>query len=247
MNDKSTTLACLKSIVSNPPGMTFEVIVVDQRTTGQTSRAVQRIPDLVVAGSPRPNGFAESSVGRAMARGECLVFLHNAAAVTEGWLAELAATFDDLPRTGLVVPKVLHRDGRLKEAGHAIKGEADGRGHAMTDDPRHPRYNFVRELHSCSAACMMIPRDLFSRIGGFAGEHDGEDDAGAALALKVPGHKVVYQPAAGIVDRGPPARGRTIPRAIPGSRAITQSHFHAQLRRANRPTAGKAELARLRR
>ena len=115
-----------------------------------------------------------------MATGEYLVFLQNTASVADGWLASLAATFDDLPHVGLVVPKLLHPDGRLKEA-----GRGSDCGDWKTDDPEHPRCNFVRELETCSPACMMIKSVFFSQIGGFDRDDNEDEEASAALALKV--------------------------------------------------------------
>ncbi len=222
------TLACLKSIASHAPGVTFEVIVVSERSARQTSSTLGQIPGLVVAGSPRNSGFARSCArGAAIARGEYLVFLQNTATVTDGWIAAMAATFQELPEVGLVAPKRLHLDGRLKNEGETIECEATGSRHSRTDDPEHPRHNFVRELESCWPACMMIPRDLFSQIGGFDVEFDREADAGAALAFNVrrAGYGVFYQPAARIFDRESLDHGAAATPAAATLRLINQPHF----------------------
>ena len=125
-HQNTNMLACLRSIASQVPGMAFEVIAVNECSTRRLLRSFGRIPGLVVAANPQGTGFGGAcNRGAAVATGEYLVFLQSAAAVTEGWLLSLCETFADLPAVGLVVPKVLHPDGRAQEAAGLIEGEVD--------------------------------------------------------------------------------------------------------------------------
>ena len=223
-------LACLKSIAGNVPGLTFEVIAVKECSTRAMLRAFGKIPGLVAVANPQKTGFGEScNRGAAVAKGEYLVFLESTATVTEGWLASLAQTFQDLPGVGLVVPKRLDPDGRLKDA--AISIGADATGRCKSDDPEHPRHNFVRELDSCSPACMMIKRALFNQIDGFGCEHNGGENTTAGLVQRIrrAGYKVVYQPLARILHEEGRAHGQAATPAISSIRAINQPHFRGNL------------------
>jgi glycosyltransferase involved in cell wall biosynthesis len=237
-HQNTNMLACLNSILSNVTGMAFEVIAVQQGSTRQMLRPFGRIPGLVVAANRHNTGLGGCcNHGAAVATGEYLVFLRCAAAVTDGWLESLLETFDDLPGAGLVFPKLLEPDGRLKNAASLIEGETIG---YQGDDPEHPRYNFVRELDSCSPTCMMIPKVLFGRIGGFDGEHVGAAAAAAALSLKVQraGYKVVYQPAARIVDLEDRAREPAATSSIPKMGTIKGPHFRERLSEGTGPKHG---------
>ena len=112
---RTDTFACLKSIVRQDAGTSYELIVCDESGQGPDRGRFTRVAGLGVLRGPRITECAPSSVG-AVAAGEYLVFLENTALVTPGWLASLAATFGDMQDVGLAVPKLLHADGRLKEA-----------------------------------------------------------------------------------------------------------------------------------
>ena len=222
-NQARETLACLKSIVSNVPGTSFEVIAASQYSKKRAARVLRTDP------GPGRNGKPEADrlwrvvhSWLAMATGEYLVFLQNTASVADGWLASLAATFDDLPHVGLVVPKLLHPDGRLKEAGRGC--DCSG---WKTDDPAHPRCNFVREVDSCSPACMMIPSISSARLADSIATTLKTCRQAQALALKVrrAGFKVVYQPEARVFHRESPARGASGTTAISTSESDQSTAF----------------------
>jgi O-antigen biosynthesis protein len=236
-DETTSVLACLRSIAQTAPGVTFELIMVDASAKARTSRALRRAPGISVVANPDNDGFARCcNRGAALARGDYLVFLRSAAIVAEGWLAELAGTFDELCNVGLVVPKVIDSDGRLKDSVLPSGGQTSALGQSVTHDPEHPRYNYVRELETCSDACMMIPTALFHGIGGFDSARDAED-AGATLAHQVrqAGYRVLYQPAAQIIDGVPMANRGSVAKTIAASQAINPPHFGGDLRKLDWP------------
>jgi O-antigen biosynthesis protein len=231
-NHDTNTLACLRSIASTNPGLPFEVIVVDRCSGAQTSCALGRLPGVIVADNARLAGLAPASNrGTAIATGEYLVFLKSSITVTDGWLAHLASTFDDMRGVGLVVPKVVDPDGQLSEAGESVAGGPSEISQRTSRDPDHPRHNYARAVESCSSACMIIPRALISRLEGFDFEHLADPNAGAALAVKIrrAGYRVVYQPAAVVVERESLARDSGTASGSAARQAINPPHFRDHL------------------
>ncbi len=225
------TLSCLKSIVNHDAGIGYEVLVVDESSTGRTWRRLHRIPGLVVLQIRRFTESLASSIAGA-AVGDYLVFLENTALVTPGWLAAMVETFRDQPLAGMAVPKLIHPDGRLKEAG--------GAGPLKSANPDHPRYNFACELDLCSATCVVVRRDLFNEIGELDRRQCTHEDAVSAVSsiVRQSEKKLVYQPMARIIHRDRLRHGKPPAPRGPVFSAINQPHFHV-------PTHSEASRGRV--
>ena len=167
-NHWQSTLTCLESIAELTNEPSFEVIVVDDRSSDETPELLEHIDGVVTLRNEQTLGFVGScNRGAAAARGTFLVFLSNNSVVTLGWLDALLRTFRTIPGTGLAGAKLVYPDGRLQEAGCVIWHDANGWSYGKYDDAGHPGYNFAREVDYCSGACVMVPRSLFWDLGGF--------------------------------------------------------------------------------
>src|SRR5947207_3446134 len=165
-NQLQFTQSSLASIQDNQADQSLEVIVVDDSSTDDTEETLPRIPGLVYLRNEENVGFVAScNRGAAKARGNYIVFLNNDTVVTAGWLSALRETFQFEPHAGLVGSKLIYPDGRLQEAGGIIWRDGSGWNRGKFDDPRKPEYNFLREVDYCSAACLMLRKSLFQRIG----------------------------------------------------------------------------------
>jgi O-antigen biosynthesis protein len=196
-NQLQFTQSSLASIQDNQADQSLEVIVVDDSSTDGTEETLPRIPGLVYLRNEENVGFVAScNRGAAKARGNYLVFLNNDTVVTAGWLSALRETFQFEPHAGLVGPKLIYPDGRLQEAGGIIWRDGSGWNRGKFDDPRNPEYNFLREVDYCSAACLMLPKSLFQRIGGFDSRYVPAyyEDTDLAFKVRAAGFKVLYQP-----------------------------------------------------
>ncbi len=227
------TLACLESIARHTTVPTFEVIVVDDASTDETRSLLEGRPNLIYLRNEENLGFIGScNRGAAAARGDFLVFLNNDTVVTEGWLAALARTFRDFPDTGLAGAKLIYPDGRLQEAGGVIWRDASGWNYGRFDDPDHPRYNFAREADYCSGACVMVPRALFHRLGGFDTRYTPAyyEDTDLAFKIRHAGHKVIYQPLASIIHHEGLTSGQSLDSGVKAYQRVNQAKFRERWR-----------------
>lgn len=240
------TLECLQAISQSPGGPSYEVIVVDDRSTDRTLRVLRSIPGLITVKNARRLGRnASCNRGAFEARGEYLAFLDPDALVMPGWLSALAQTFEVMPRTGLAGAKLILPDGRLLEAGGTLWRDGGGTSYGKFGDVDHPSFNFAREVDYCSGGCLMVPRALFFEIGGFntAGQADAHEEIDLALRVSHAGHKVIYQPLARVVqcDRARP-EARVSPQA--GSHQEAGQSFRERWRERldHHPEAGSGGL-----
>ncbi len=196
-NQLDYTRACLASIQQNSELESYEVIVVDDCSTDDTPEVVGQIPGLIYVRAETNAGFISScNRGAQKACGKYLLFLNNDTTVTPGWLKTLRETFTFEPNAGLVGSKLVYPDGRLQEAGGIIWRDGSGWNRGKFKDQARPEFNYLREVDYCSAASVMIPKELFESLGGFDSKYAPAYYEDTDLAFKVAAHgrKVLYQP-----------------------------------------------------
>ena len=200
-NHVDYTLCCLAAMARHRPAATFEVIVVDDLSTDESPRLLSLVKNLVYLRNDVNQGFLRTvNRGARAARGRLLLILNNDTQPQPGWLDALVAVFDD-PTVGLAGSKFIYPSGHLQEAGAVLRANGAVELVGFNDDPRLPEYNVTREVDHCSAASVMIPRDLFLQLGGFDELFAPVyfEDCDLSLKIRSRGLKVVYVPGSVIV------------------------------------------------
>jgi GT2 family glycosyltransferase/SAM-dependent methyltransferase len=247
-NQLRFTQSCLASIQENQADESFEVIVIDDCSTDGTAQDLARIPGLIYLRNEKNTGFVAScNRGAAKARGNYLVFLNNDTVVTAGWLSALRETFQFEPHAGLVGSKLIYPDGRLQEAGGIIWRDGSGWNRGKFDDPRKPEYNFLCEVDYCSAACLMLPKSLFQRIGGFDRRYVPAyyEDTDLAFKVRAAGFKVLYQPLSEVFHFEGATGGTDISTGTKKHQEINRKAFAAKWKEALATKPANGDVAAL--
>jgi GT2 family glycosyltransferase len=174
----------------------FELIVVDNASPDQTRAELAQLRVAELIGNDRNVGFGPAAnQGAQRARGEHLLLLNTDAFVHRGWLEPLLETLANAG-VGAVIPRYLHPDGSLQEAGALLARDGTVRVYGDGDDPSKPCYGFGRDIDFGGAACMLMRRRTFQDAGGFDNAFAPAyyEDVDLCMRLAQSGLRVRYEP-----------------------------------------------------
>jgi spore maturation protein CgeB/GT2 family glycosyltransferase len=182
----------------------LEVIIIDNASSDATLDYLDSLQTpfpIRVLASEDNLSFAEANArGAQHARGELLLFLNNDIEPFESeWLKELVCALDsdgveavgatllhpeDLSLPEDAQPLVQHRAIRFRRQDDMIKGFNHGDGEGLWEGS----FGIDSRAPAVTAACMLIARDSFERVGGFDGRYRyGTEDVDLGLKLLVGG------------------------------------------------------------
>lgn len=236
----AVTYHCLASLLLAPNRASFEVIVVDDGSEDGTRRLKDVVRGIEIVRTERVNGFGRSSnLGATKARGEYLVMLNNDTEVTAGWLDAMLDVFEQFDGIGIVGAKLLYPDGRLQEAGGIVWGGGEAWNYGRNGNALEPRFNYVRQTDYLSGACLMVPKEVWSSLGGFD-EHYAPayyEDADLAFRARERGLKTVYTPFCEIFHFEGQSNGTSVESGIKRFQAVNEAKFRARWAHAYRAGA----------
>jgi len=208
-NQLKYTGSCLEKVFATIQQLSgsVEVIVVDNGSTDGTAEYLKTFGKRIqVINHAQNTGFARGcNSGARIAQGRYLLFLNNDTSPCDGWLEAMLQVFDQEQRVGIVGSKLLFPDGSIQHAGVAIVRDPYL---AAELSPCHvgyqrsdgPEYSQMREFQAVTAACMMLPAQLFRQVGGFdEGYWNGFEDIDLCFKVHEAGYRVVYQPASVVI------------------------------------------------
>lgn len=196
---------CLGSVFEHTGYPHYAVCVVDQASTDGSREYLASLGARVhVIALPSNVGFVHACNLAVEAFPEWdVVFLNNDTWVTAGWLEALVATATASPEVGLVGARLVYPDGRLQEAGSQLFRDGRARAWGRLERPGDLRYEQRREVDYCSAAALLVKREVLDRCGAFDERYAPSyyEDADLALKARAAGYRTLYEPASTVIHR----------------------------------------------
>jgi len=157
-----------------------------------------------------------NNFGAKKANGEVLLFLNDDVEVLSPYWLEslLKLVLDD--KVGAAGPKLLFPNKTLQEAGCIVWKDGIAWNYGRNDSPLKPQYNFVRNVDYCSAACLMIKKEIFENMNGFDTTYHPaySEDVDLCLSLQKFGYKILYQPLATLIHHEGSTQGTILKSGI---------------------------------
>ncbi|MGK7893918.1 MAG: tetratricopeptide repeat protein [Xenococcus sp. (in: cyanobacteria)] len=203
-NKLNYTLQCLFSLANYiPQNIPVEVIVVNDFSEDSSQEILEQVTGLILVNNGQNLGFIHScNRGAEIAQGEYLYFLNNDTQVRSNFLTSLIEVLQADQTVGAVGSKLIYPNGSLQEAGGIIWQDATGWNYGRNENPVDPQYNYLREVDYCSGASLMVRKEIFTSLNGFATDFAPAyyEDTDLCFAIRHQlGLKVVYQPQSEIV------------------------------------------------
>lgn len=160
--------ACLDALARTEAADIAEVLVVDDAAPEPLGGPGPNGLSVRMVRQSAPQGFLGSANrGAAESRGGALYFLNDDTKAQPGFLSHALALMRARPDAGFVASKLVYPDGRLQEAGSALRHDGTACNHGHGASPDDYRYNYVCRVDYGSAAGLMVRREAFDALGGF--------------------------------------------------------------------------------
>ena len=197
-NQEKYTLACVESIIKNTDNVTYEIIIMDDKSPHQSAREIYKYMKNIIFHSNEENlGFLRNcNKGATFSNGKYLLFLNNDTNVQPGWLSSLVDLIGTSEEIGMVGSRLVYPNGQQQEAGGIVWNDASGWNFGRLDNPQKPEYNYVKEADYLTGAAMMILKSLWDEIGGFDERYVPAyyEDTDLAFEVRKHGYKTLFQP-----------------------------------------------------
>lgn len=197
-NKSGMTIQCVAQILASTKRR-YEIIIVDNGSYDEEYEKLillRSLPNLKIIRLEVNRYFGEANnIGVEEAKSETICFLNNDAFVTTGWESPLLSAILNEGYSSSS-PKLLFPDGRLQEAGGQINSCGQnvqfGKGLRSSD----AQFNFDMDVDHASAACLLMRKETFARVGGFDLRYEPAyyEDADLSAKLKVIGKCIRYKP-----------------------------------------------------
>lgn len=137
-------------------------------------------------------GYAgANNQGVKIAKGRLIILLNSdVMPKNSGWISSLVKKYDSLSNIGAVCPKLLYADNSIQHAGIRFSQYGPWENLWVNDHPRKGQPNFMEsnilpQKHpALTGACLMVSRELYTKVGGLDEDYIVGDFEDSDLCLK---------------------------------------------------------------
>jgi len=167
---------CINSIYENSTYQNYEILIIEnnsvERDIFNYYKTLENYDKIkVIEWIGEFNYSAINNFGVENSNGEYILFLNNdTEVITHNWIEEMLM-FAQRKDVGAVGTKLLYPDDTIQHAG-VILGVGGVGGHShkyfkRCDTGYMSRLTIAQNVSACTAACLMMPRNVFDEIDGF--------------------------------------------------------------------------------
>jgi len=196
------TYNILRTILKNTTGISYEIILLSDRSTKQNDDFFTSTPIIHIHDDEKKGFTFLKNHAAGNAKGEFLCFLDNNILVGEKWLENLLNVFKFDPKAGVAGPKLIYPYGLLKAAGSFIDPAGERIYRGQYKDTEAFKYNYLSETGYCSTACLLVKKDVFEEVGKFDTLFNTRDYTDASFCFSVStkaSRSIYYQPLSHII------------------------------------------------
>lgn len=209
---------CLKSLYEKSSYKNFEVIIVENNSTEKETFEYYEVLSQkhsnikIVTWEGDFNYSAINNFGVNYAKGEYILLLNNDVEILNDNCLEEMLMFAQRKDVGAVGAKLYYSDDTVQHAG-VILGLGGTAGHAHKHFNRtHPGYmaraSIAQNLSACTAACLMMRRDVFDEVGGLDESFEvAFNDIDLCMKIRKKGYLIVFTPYAELYHYESKSRG----------------------------------------
>lgn len=219
-DDVETLKTCVNSIFAKTEYKHFELLLVsnnskERKTFDYLNKITKQFPKKVrkLEHNIPFNYAAINNWAVKQCHSEYVLLLNNdTEVISRGWLKEMLSHIQR-PDVGAVGAKLRYPDRSIQHAGVIVglHGVAD---HAFSSFEENEtgymnRINLVQNFSACTAACLLIKRKVFDKIGGFDAENFkvNFNDVDLCLEMRKRNYLIVYTPFAELFHYESKTRG----------------------------------------
>ena len=203
-DQKDSLKKCLDSVFEKSTYTNYEIIIIENNSVEDETFAYYKELEKksnvkIVTWEGEFNYSAINNFGEKEANGDYLLFLNNdVEVINSSWMEEMLGNCQR-KEVGIVGAKLYYPDDTIQHAGTII-GIGGIAGHAFLNMPRSRtgylhKASIQMDLSAVTAACMMMKKDVFDKLGGFEEKLTvAFNDVDLCLRTVEAGYLVVYNP-----------------------------------------------------
>ncbi len=234
-NKVEVTYCALCALLLGHNSTSFEVILVDDASSDDTSELADLISGITVIRNDEAQRFLRScNLGVTQARGDYVVLLNNDTEVTAGWLDALIDSFSRFDKVGLAGSQLRYPDGSLQDAGGIIWGTGNPWNYGGGQSPEDPRYSYARQADYLTGAALMTTKAIWDEVGGLSNylEPMYFEDTDFAFKVREAGYKTYYVPSSVVYHYEGMTSGTDTSSGFKRYQEVNRSKFKQRWRKA---------------
>lgn len=212
---------CVASLIELTQYTNYEILILDNDSACATTCAylaeLDKMPQVRVIAAPGPFNYpAINNLGAQNARSDLLCLLNNDIEIADpGWLREMVS-HALREGVGAVGARLMYPDGKTVQHAGVVLGLGGVASHAFQHLTQAQSAHFgndllVRRYSAVTAACMVVRRDLWLKVGGLDPKLQvAFNDIDFCLRLGALGLRCLYTPHALLLHHESASRGKDV-------------------------------------